>query len=206
LQRVLKVGLTGGIASGKSTVAEMFAGYGIPVIDTDLIARELVLPGMPALNAIRQRFGDRILSPDGTLDRGALRKIVFESDDSRKALEAILHPRIRRETVDRSHAAKGPYQIIVVPLLVESTLKSMMDRIVVIDCDAETQLRRLLSRDAESQEQAMRMIASQASRSERLAIASDVILNNGDLDETRRQVDSLHREFIGIASAESAET
>lgn len=202
---MLRIGLTGGIASGKSTVADMFAEYGVPVIDTDVIARELVAPDMPAFDAIRQRFGDRVVSRDGTLDRGTLRKIVFENEDSRRALEAILHPQIRQEAMDRSRAARGPYQIIVVPLLAESPLKTMMDRIVVVDCDVETQLKRLLSRDAESEEQARRMIAAQASRDERLAIATDIVSNDGDLDETRRQVGLLHREYLDLANARSTE-
>jgi dephospho-CoA kinase len=196
---VLRIGLTGGIASGKTTVADIFAEYGIPVIDTDRIARDIVIPGSPALDVIRRRFGDGVVARNGTLDRGALRRIVFENDDSRKALEAILHPRIRQETVRRAAAAGGPYQIIVVPLLVESTLQSLVDRIVVVDCKPQTQLARLLARDAESKEQAQRMIASQASREERLAIADDVITNDDRLDETRRQVDKLHQRYLAMS-------
>lgn len=198
---MFRIGLTGGIASGKTTVSDMFAALGVPVIDTDLVARDLVRPGMPALEEIRERFGDEVLRQDGSLDRTALRKLVFENEANRKALEAILHPRIRQETMARSNADGGPYQIIVVPLLVESPLKSSMDRIIVVDCDPQTQLKRLLSRDKESIEQARRMIASQANREERLAIASDVIINDGDIDETRQQVEKLHRSFLQLAKS-----
>lgn len=198
---MLKIGLTGGIASGKSTVSDMFAEYGVPVIDTDRIARDIVRPGMPALDKIRRRFGDEVIAADGSLDRSELRRLAFDNERSRKALEAILHPKIRSETVARSKAAGGPYQIIVVPLLVESALKSFVDRIVVVDCDPQTQLQRLLSRDDETIEQAQRMIASQAAREERLAIASDVIDNNGDISDTRKQVEELHRRFLDEAEA-----
>jgi dephospho-CoA kinase len=198
---VLRIGLTGGIASGKTTVSDIFAAHGVPVIDTDLIAKELVRPGMPALDEIRKRFGDGVIMPNGNLDRSALRKLVFGNEGARTALEAILHPRIRKETMARSDAAGGPYQVIVVPLLVESDLKSAMDRIVVVDCDPQTQLKRLLSRDKDSIAQARRMLATQASREERLAIASDVISNDGDIEETRRQVEKLHRGFLMLAKS-----
>ncbi|MDH4315491.1 MAG: dephospho-CoA kinase [Gammaproteobacteria bacterium] len=200
-EAMLRIGLTGGIASGKSTVADMFSAYGIPVIDTDEIARDVVTPGSPGLAEVQRQFGAGVIASDGTLDRAALRKIIFENDEQRKVLEAILHPRIREETMRRAAVAGGPYQIIVVPLLVESTLKSFMSRIVVVDCDPQTQLERLLSRDAENLQQAKRIIASQSSREQRLAIASDVIVNDGDIAETRRQVDDLHRRFLELAES-----
>ncbi|MDH4048976.1 MAG: dephospho-CoA kinase [Gammaproteobacteria bacterium] len=198
---MLRIGLTGGIASGKSTVADMFSAYGIPVIDTDEIARDVVTPGSPGLAEVQRQFGAGVIASDGTLDRAALRKIIFENDEQRKVLEAILHPRIREETMRRAAVAGGPYQIIVVPLLVESTLKSFMSRIVVVDCDPQTQLERLLSRDAENLQQAKRIIASQSSREQRLAIASDVVVNDGDIEETRRQVDELHLRFLELAGS-----
>jgi dephospho-CoA kinase len=199
---VLRIGLTGGVASGKSTVADEFAKYGVPVIDTDLIARDIVSPGSSALQEIRKLFGDGVIAAGGGLDRRELRKVVFDDERQRKSLEAILHPRIRQETLARAQAAGGPYQVIVVPLLIESALKSFVDRIVVVDCDPETQLNRLLLRDAESVEQAKRMIASQATREERLFIASDVIDNDGDLEDTRRQVANLHRRYLNLARSE----
>lgn len=191
-----RVGLTGGIASGKSTVADMFAGLGVAIIDTDLIAREVVLPGTPGLAEIRDRFGEGVLDADGHLDRKALRELVFADDALRRELESMLHPRIRDEALRQASAATGPYHIIVVPLLVESPMQSLMDRILVVDCDEDTQMQRLLQRDAETREQARRMIAAQASREERLAIADDVIYNDSSLDETRRQVETLHAKYL----------
>ena len=197
----LRIGLTGGIASGKSTVADMFAGMGIPVIDTDVIAREVVNPGEPALAEIREAFGAGVIAADGTLDRGAMRAIVFGDDGARRRLEGILHPRIRKKTVEQADAADGAYQVIVVPLLVDSSLREFVDRIVVVDCDERTQVARLLERDTESEQQARRILAAQSTRAERLAIADDVISNDGDLEGTRQQVEALHRRYLREAAA-----
>lgn len=194
----LRIGLTGGIASGKSTVADLFADKGVPVIDTDVIAREVVQPGQPALAEIEREFGPDILDPEGRLRRRRLRDLVFRDDNRRKTLEAILHPRIREEADRRAAAAGGVYQVIVVPLLAESPMKASMDRILVVDCSEETQLARLLRRDAESEEQARRMIEAQASREERLAIADDVVDNDGSLEDTARQVEKLHRKYLEL--------
>jgi dephospho-CoA kinase len=195
----LRIGLTGGIASGKSTVASMFAELGAAIIDTDVIAREVVMPGRPALDEIRDAFGAAVMGDDGTLDRSAMRQIVFSDESARRRLEAILHPRIQAETYRQSDQAGGDYQLIVVPLLVESSLKSFVDRILVVDCDEERQIRRLLARDAESALQAQRILASQSSRDERLAIADDVIVNDGDLESTRAQVAALHEIYLSLA-------
>jgi dephospho-CoA kinase len=192
----LRIGLTGGIASGKSTVADMFADLGVPVIDTDVIAREVVRPGQPALAEIREAFGDSVIAADGTLDRSAMRAIVFGDDGARRRLEAILHPRIGEATLEQADAGGGVYQVIVVPLLVESSLRGFVDRVLVVDCDEETQIARLLARDAESETQARRILAAQSSRSERLAIADDVVTNDGDLQDTREQVRLLHRRYL----------
>lgn len=194
--RPLRIGLTGGIASGKSTVADLFAEHDVPIIDTDFIARQLVQPGMPALAEIRSTFGDGVFDSEGSLDRGSMRNIVFSDASRRQQLESILHPRIRDEAVAQSDAASGPYQIIVVPLLVGSPMRQFMDRVLVVDCDEETQLSRLLARDAENEEQARRILAAQASRDDRLAIADDIISNNDDLASTRRQVDALHGKYL----------
>lgn len=193
---MLTVGLTGGIASGKSTVADMFAARGVEIIDTDRIAREQVMPGTPALAEIRTAFGARVLAADGSLDRGALRQIVFADAARRERLEAILHPRIREEAFRRAAVAPGPYHIVVVPLLVESPMRAQMDRVLVVDCDEQVQLQRLLERDADSAAQARRMIAAQASRAARLAIADDVIRNDGTLRDTERQVQALHEAYL----------
>lgn len=197
----MRVGLTGGIASGKSIVADMFADHGVPIIDTDLIARQIVVPGEPALDAIRTSFGNDVFSDDGTLDRSALRKLVFANTGQRRQLEAIMHPRIQQETIDQATAAGGDYQLIVVPLLTESPLKDLVDRILVVDCDQDIQMQRLLLRDEESQEQAQRILAAQASREDRLAIADDVVYNDASLDATRSQVDTLHDTYQQLAKA-----
>jgi dephospho-CoA kinase len=197
----LRIGLTGGIASGKSTVADMFADLGVPVIDTDVIARDVVRPGQPALQEIREAFGDDVVTADGTLDRATMRAIVFGDDAARRRLEAILHPRIGAATRQQADAAGGDYQVIVVPLLVGSSLRAFVDRVLVVDCDEETQVARLLARDAESEAQARRILAAQSSREERLAIADDVITNDDDLDQTREQVLALHRRYLHAAAA-----
>lgn len=198
-ENALRVGLTGGIASGKSTVADLFAGLGVPVIDTDVIARQVVEPGEPALAEIVSAFGEDILTDDGRLDRDAMRRIVFADEARRRQLEAILHPRIRSETMAQSASAEGPYQVIVVPLLAESPMKDSMDRILVIDVPESVQLDRLLARDSESPEQARRIIAAQVSRGDRLAIADDVIRNDGALADTERQVRDLHQRYLALA-------
>jgi len=194
-----RVGLTGGIASGKSLVADMFAELGAVIIDTDVIAREVVARGQPALAEIATVFGKSILGSDGGLDRGALRKIVFADEEARERLEAILHPRIGIETMIRADASDGPYQIIVVPLMVDSALRDFVDRILVVDCDEITQIERLKARDGESDEQASRMLAAQASRTERLAIADDVISNDGTVADLRQQVAALHEIYRSLA-------
>ncbi len=197
----LRVGLTGGIASGKSTVANLFAGLGVPVIDTDVIARQVVEPGEPALAEIVSAFGEDILTDDGGLDRAAMRRIVFADDARRRQLEEILHPRIRKESMAQSATAGGPYQLIVVPLLAESPMKVEMDRILVVDVPESVQLDRLLARDSESPEQARRIIAAQVNRADRLAIADDIIRNDGALADTERQVRDLHQRYLSLAGA-----
>lgn len=200
----LRVGLTGGIASGKSTVADMFEGLGATIIDTDVVARDVVAPGEPALDAIRHEFGDEVFDADGALDRAALRSIVFADEDARDRLEAILHPLIRERTEALAATAGGDYQIIVVPLLVGSPLQDLVDRIVVVDCDESAQIRRLMARDAESEGQARRMLAAQSSRDQRLQIADDVVRNDGELTATLEQVEKLHRRYLEMARGRSA--
>lgn len=195
-----RVALTGGIASGKSTVADMFAELGIAVIDTDIIAREVVQAGQPALREIHERFGSEVIDAAGNLDRRALRSIVFADEQARLDLEAILHPRIGAETRRQADSAPGPYQIIVVPLLVGSPLLKFVDRVLVVDCDEDLQIQRLLTRDTETVDQARRILAAQASREARLAIADDVINNDHGLDDTRHQVRELHARFRRMAT------
>lgn len=198
-RRPLRIGLTGGVASGKSTVARMFSELRVPVIDTDVIAREIVEPGQPALREIRDRFGDGVIDDAGRLDRRALRNIVFSDDAARLDLETILHPRIGAETQRQATAAAGPYQLIVVPLLVGSPLLDFVDRVLVVDCAENQQLERLMARDDETAELARKIVDAQSSRRDRLAIADDVIRNDQGLPETRRQVlalDQLYRQML----------
>ena len=197
----LRVGLTGGIASGKTTVADMFAELGVPVIDTDVIAREVVAAGEPALDDIRHEFGDDVFDDTGGLRRGTLRRIVFADDGARERLEAIMHPRIQARAYSQAAAADGPYQLIVVPLLNESPIRDNVDRILVVDCDESTQIQRLMARDGESEGQARRMLAAQASRDERLKIADDVIRNDSDLSATLEQVRELHHRYLALSTA-----
>lgn len=199
-QRPFRVGLTGGIASGKSLVADMFAELGVPIIDTDVIAREVVEPGKPALDEIRGRFGEHMIDAAGNLDRAALRQEVFSDEQARLDLEAILHPRIGAETRRQADAAGGDYQVIVVPLLTGSALAQFVDRILVVDCDEAIQLDRLLARDAGNEEQARRIIAAQASRGERQEIADDVIVNEGGFAEARSAVIRLDRKYRHLAA------
>ena len=194
-----RIGLTGGIASGKTTVANLFAELGATVIDTDIIAREVVAPGQPALDEIAAAFGDRVLQPDGSLDRGALRARIFASEEDRRTLEAITHPRIRAEALRQADAAGGPYQLIVVPLLVQSPLRGSVDRVLVVDCPEKLQIERLVARDGESEVGARRILAAQSSRGERLAIADDIITNDGGLEDLREQVAALHEIYRSLA-------
>ena len=199
-QAPLRIGLTGGIASGKSTVADMFAELGVPIIDTDIIAREVVAPGEPALDEIAERFGERVIDAAGNLDRGTMRKLIFADDAARVDLEAILHPRIGVETQRQADAAGGDYQVIVIPLLTGSPLRKFVDRVLVVDCDEDTQIHRLLQRDAETVEQAQRILAAQASRDERLKIANDVIINQGTLEQTQIAVSRLHQIYLRLVA------
>lgn len=200
MSKPLRIGLTGGIASGKSTVAELFADLGVAVIDTDVIAREVVQPGQPALIEIRRFFGDSVFKDDGTLDRSALRRLIFSDDAARAQLEAILHPLIQEETIQRVNAASGSYIVIVVPLLADSPLREHIDRVLVVDCDEATQIERLLTRDAETEDQARRILAAQASREQRLQIADDVIHNNSTIEAISTQLSAIHDRYVALAN------
>jgi dephospho-CoA kinase len=197
--RPFRVGLTGGIASGKSTAAKFFGALGIPIIDTDQLARDVVEPGQPPLERLVERFGPSILTTDGHLDRPALRNIVFSDPKARADLEALTHPAIGVAVEARSAEAGGPYQILVIPLLVEKSLGSQLDRVLVVDCDEELQIRRLQARDGSTLEQARAILNAQASRSTRLKAAHDVIKNDGDMSAVRDQVEKLHARYLELA-------
>jgi dephospho-CoA kinase len=196
---LLKVGLTGGIASGKSAVADAFAKLGAPVIDTDLIAREVVAVGEPGLDAVRKVFGPDVLTAEGELNRRALRERVFADAVKRRQLEEILHPLIHERTLLALARAKGPYVIVVVPLLVETSFGALVDRVLVVDVPVETQLARLMRRDGLSRDAAAAMIDAQVARAGRLAAADDVIDNSGGPEATRQQVDRLHQRYLELS-------
>lgn len=195
----LLIALTGGIASGKSAVASLFASLGVPVLDTDQISRDVVVPGSPTLNELVRAFGTGILDPDGRLDRARMRERVFNDPAQRQRLEAIIHPAIREELARRSQAAGGEYQIHVIPLLVETGRSDMYDRILVVDCTEEDQIKRLMARDATDREQATHILAAQASREQRLAVADDVIVNTGTVEDLPRYVETLHKNYSLLA-------
>ena len=195
----LRVALTGGIASGKTAVANAFAARGVPVIDTDLLAREVVRPGTPALAAVAAAFGEGVLLPNGELDRRGLRELVFAEPKRRRALEAILHPAIRAALEARLSAIEAPYAIIAMPLLAETGGRDRFDRVLVVDVDPGLQKSRLMSRDGDSAQQAEAILAAQASRAERLAIADDRIDNSGSLAELDSRVERLHALYLEAA-------
>jgi dephospho-CoA kinase len=195
----LLIALTGGIASGKSVVADLFAKLGVPVLDTDQIARDVVAPGMPTLDRLVAEFGAEILDAHGGLDRASMRERVFNDPAQRHKLEAITHPAIREELARRAAAAGGDYQIHVIPLLVETGRAEAYDRVLVVDCPQEAQLARLMARDGTSREQAEEILAAQASREERLNAAHDVIENTGTLADLERFVQTLHSNYALLA-------
>ena len=199
--RRLLIGLTGGIASGKSTVAQRFMDLGVPVIDADVAAREVVAPGKPGLQQVIDRFGSRVVAENGELDRRALREIIFSDPDARHDLEAILHPLIRAEMDRRAAVAVGPYIVMAIPLLIEGGSRDRVDRILVVDVDEAVQLQRVMARDHCSAEQAQAILASQAPRTARLAAADDVLPNGGTVTELRQAVDALHQQYLRQAAA-----
>jgi dephospho-CoA kinase len=194
------VGLTGGIGSGKSAVADLFAARDVAVIDTDAIAHELTAAGGAAMPAIRAEFGDRVVDADGALDRAAMRAIVFADPPARKRLEAILHPLIRAEGERRIAAATSPYVILMVPLLVESgSYRERVNRVAVVDCREETQIARVMNRSGLAREEVERILAAQATRAERLAAADDIIDNDGDIAALPPRIGHLHGEYLALA-------
>ncbi len=204
MKRRLRIGLTGGIASGKSTVAARLTELGVPVIDADEAARKVVEPGQPGLAAVIERFGSGILAADGTLNRGTLRTLVFADPGSRRDLEAILHPLIRAEMESREASAAGPYAVLSIPLLVESGSLDRVDRILVVDVDESIQVRRVMARDHCSEEQARAILSAQASRADRRRAADDVIENSGSVSDLRQAVDRLHEGYLELAEKSAA--
>lgn len=199
--RPYTVALTGGIASGKTLVSDAFAELGVPVVDTDVIAHNLVEPGQPALDEIKSVFGPDIIDSSGRLDRKRLRALIFEDPEMRRKLETILHPKIRRVASEAVTRATFAYCILVIPLLTERGAYPNIDRILVVDVDSETQIDRLMVRDSSDRKQAEQALAAQANRKQRLEIADDVLENSGSVQQARNEVARLHIKYLQLAQS-----
>jgi dephospho-CoA kinase len=205
MTRPLRIGLTGGIASGKSTVSRRFEELGVPVIDADVSSRAVVEPGKPGLAQVVQRFGVGVLDEGGRLDRRALRDLIFKDSSLRQALDGILHPLIRADMERQAAQAQAPYVVLAIPLLVEGgDSAKRVDRVLAVDVDEALQILRLRARDASSEEQARAILASQASRAARLAAADDVLLNTGTVADLRQAVDRLHEQYLQLAQTSAS--
>ena len=196
---MLKVGLTGGIGSGKTVVSDRFAELGAPVIDTDVLAREVVEPGEPALERLVEAFGRDVLQTDGRLDRKRLREVVFSDAESKHRMESILHPVIRDRLQSHLASLQAPYCIIVVPLLVETNFHEIVDRVLVVDAPRERRILWVMTRNGMPRNEVERIIETQATPEGRLRIAHDVINNDTDLMELREKVDRLHSKYLALA-------
>lgn len=193
---MLKIGLTGGIASGKTTVCNLFADSGIHIIDADVIARQLVEPNQPCLTEIEQQFGSQYLSANGELDRAQLRKIIFNDPEAKSKLENILHPNIRKQMLIQANAVESPYVIFCVPLLIESNMHTLVDRVLVIHASEQTQLERLCKRDQIELELAQNMLRAQLTNEQRLSHADDIIENETDAKQLAEKVKQLHNQYL----------
>jgi len=201
---MFKIGLTGGIASGKSTACRLFAQHGIPIIDADVIARQLVEPNQEAYNEIVDVFGSKICGPNGELNRTYLRQLIFTDAIAKQQLEMILHPRIRLQLIQQSNTLNTPYCILAIPLLIEAKMAELVDRILVIDIDLSLQITRLCRRDNVTIDNAQSIINSQASRQQRLDCADDVIANNNGFENINKRVDNLHKKYLSLANNSSS--
>lgn len=198
---MLVIGLTGGIGSGKTAASDYLAAKGITVVDADLASREVVKPGRPALAAIVERFGERILNHDGTLDRAALRALVFSDPQALKDLEGITHPAIREEILRQLHASRSPYTLLVSPLLLETDQHELVDRVLLIDAPENAQLERTVRRDRVAAAQVEAIMAAQMQRVARQARADDVVVNDGSLVELHDKLDRLHEKYLRLAQS-----
>jgi dephospho-CoA kinase len=196
------VGLTGGIGSGKSKAADMFLELGAAVIDTDAISHELTGPAGAAMTPIELAFGPEYLREDGSLDRARMRSLVFSDPESRRSLETILHPLIRSATRERIAAAKAPYVMLVVPLLLETgSYRDLLDRVLVVDCDESQQIARTIARSRLSEDEVKRIMSAQLPRAQRLQSADDVIVNDADINQLKERVEALHRQYLAAAAS-----
>lgn len=198
------VGVTGGIGSGKTTVTDLFYQQGIDVVDADVIARGIMNPGSPALEAVKQRFGEQALNPDGSLNRAWLRERIFAHPEDKTWLNNLTHPLVREQLLAQLAQAQSPYVILSAPLLVENRLTKLCDRVLVVDVSEATQLERTATRDNTSAEQVQAIIAAQASREQRLAAADNVIDNNGVVEALPKQVEKLHELYLRLAANKQA--
>ncbi|MBD2783516.1 dephospho-CoA kinase [Xenorhabdus sp. DI] len=195
------VALTGGIGSGKTTISNVFSSLGVPLVDADIIAREAVASGTPALQAITEHFGSDILLPDGSLNRAMLRQKIFAAPEEKQWLNALLHPLIQRETQRQLNQVTAPYAIWVVPLLIENNLMHLADRILVVDVPTEVQINRTMARDGVSREHVENILAAQASRQDRLEKADDVIVNHNSEQGITSRVAELHLQYLKQAKS-----
>ncbi|QCW84692.1 dephospho-CoA kinase [Methylotuvimicrobium buryatense] len=196
---MLKIGLTGGIGSGKTTIADLFAELNVPVIDADAIAREVVAFGSQALEQIRHAFGEQVIAADGSLDRSAMRELIFADAEQKRKLEAIVHPMVRQSILTRVESLDASYCIICVPLLVESGMLNLVDRVLVVDCPVETQIERVTKRDRLDEKIVRAIIASQATREQRKALANDLIDNASSDSMLAEQVKKLHNLYLYLS-------
>lgn len=198
----LKIGLTGGIGSGKSSVAAIFSKLGAEIIDTDEISHQLTQPGSPVLASIRDQFGDEAFLPDGRLNRARMRELVFSDPEAKRNLEAILHPRIRQEVINRLACSHAVYVVIVVPLLLETSgYSELVDRILVVDCDEADQLARTMARSGLGKAEVMAIMSNQLQRKARLAHADDVLDNSNEEHNLHQQAKKLHEKYLALASS-----
>lgn len=198
------VGLTGGVGSGKSAATRRFEAYGITVIDADVVSRQVVEPSSEALSTIAARFGDRVMGADGRLDRSALREIIFHDPEEKSWLEALLHPLIRERVRQQLQASRSCYTILASPLLLERGQDQLVDRVLVIDAPEELQRQRVMDRDGCSEETVQAIIDAQMSREQRLARASDIIVNDGSLAQLIEAVDQQHDHYRRLAALQGA--
>ena len=194
------LGLTGGIGSGKSAASEWFEAQGIAVVDADIVAREVVNIGQPALQQIQQAFGDWVLLEDGSLNRRALREYIFQSPEARKTLENITHPAIRTSIIQQLHAAQSPYAILVSPLLFETNQHELTQHTLLIDAAIELQIQRASQRDGQNVEQIQKIIAAQMPREQKCAMADDIVLNDGELEHLYAHLTPLHEKYLQMTA------
>lgn len=197
---MLKIALTGGIGSGKTLASDYLKSQGASIIDTDIISRELVEPGQAALSELQDVFGDNIISANGTLDRQLLRNMVFADSQKLKQLNSIMHPRIRSEMLRQAESSKGAYAVCVIPLLAETAQQHLFNRVLLIDSPTEVQISRICARDDINTEQANNMLLAQASRSQRQAIADDIVVNDGDREALYKKLEKVHQNYLTLAN------